>query len=64
MSTARNQPVAPPTDEHTANDWMAERINNTGTGNDPAPTGTPLPTGPKGSARKGQAEESKRGSHN
>lgn len=55
-------PATPPVDEHTANDWLAERLNDTGR-TAPLPPSTPMPTQHRGDNHRGKAEESRRGSH-
>lgn len=62
MNDATSGATPPPVDEHTANDWMAERLNDTGRREPIAPS-TPLPAHRGGDHHRGQAEESKRGSH-
>ncbi|MEF7612920.1 hypothetical protein V4F39_03285 [Aquincola sp. MAHUQ-54] len=59
----RTPQTPPPADDKAANDWMAERMNDTGAGAAPAP-GTALPTHQRPSTHRGKAEEAKRGSHN
>jgi hypothetical protein len=55
--------TTPAPDDNATNDWMAERMNDTGGSASPA-AGTPLPTHLRPSTHRGKAVESKRGSHN